>query len=223
MGLTLRWLLIFHFDNENDIWDFSDLERAIVTLPLDKIKAVYDFLQNDLIRVFSDLDVGTTPSGESTSMLDRLEARPVNRYTGCSKLVAHISEKHNVKIEIDIMDPAYQKFYKQLAELPKITREFYYVILLRSEYVYRFDTLAVREPLFRRLLNIPQTRYREELKLLEAYELAYFIDLGEEDYWIVLYKEFNKEPCLLNMMEYIEDEGFDKKTIFVDLDFTWFS
>ncbi|ULO04852.1 SMEK domain-containing protein [Paenibacillus sp. 19GGS1-52] len=107
-----------HFEIENDIWDFGDLERAIVSLPLDKIKSTYDFLQSNLIRVFSDLDVGTTPSGEATSMLDQLEPRPVNKYMGCSNLVTHINEKHRVNLRIDDMNPSYQMFYNQLAELP---------------------------------------------------------------------------------------------------------
>jgi hypothetical protein len=222
-GISPELAANLHFEIANDIWDFGDLERAIVSLPLDKINSIYNFLQSNLIRVFSDLDVGTTPSGESTSMLDQLEPRPVNKYMGCSSLVAHINEKHGVNLEIDVMNPSYQMFYDQLAKLPKITREFYYALLSRSEFDSGSETYGVREPLIRRLLNISQTRYNEEIKLLEAYNLANLIELNEDDYWIMLEAKFKKEPCLVDMMEYIEEKGFDLKKIFVDLDFTCFS
>lgn len=91
-GINAELATDLSFDPKNDIWDFSDLERTIVSLPVEKLKDVYDILQNNLMRVFSDMDVGTTPSGESTSMLEVFEQRPANQYTGCSTLVEHINK-----------------------------------------------------------------------------------------------------------------------------------
>lgn len=210
------------FNIVNDIWDFGDLERDIVSLSLEKIKSIYDFLQRDLIRIFSDLDVGTTPSGEAASMLDLIEPRPVNQYVGCSSLIAYISEKHRVDLKIDEMNPSYQMFYNQLAELPRITREFYYAILLRSEYVTNRETFGVRELLIRRIVKIPEMRFNEELNLLEAYHLAHSLELNENEYWILLTAAFNKQPCLADMIDYIEDKKLDLKKVFVDLDFSCF-
>jgi len=178
-GINPELAANLQFVIEKDIWDFGDLDRAIVILPLDKIKSLYDFLQSNLIRVFSDLDVGTTPSGEATSMLDQLEPRPVNKYMGCSSLVAHINEKHGVNLMIEDKNPAYQMFYNQLAELPKITREFYYALLSRSTFVPDRETYGVRETLIRRLLNISETRFKEEFNLPMAYDLAYLLELNE--------------------------------------------
>ncbi|MEC0371097.1 hypothetical protein ABET22_04675 [Paenibacillus chibensis] len=221
-GINIELAADLHFVAENDIWDFIDLERAIVTLSLAKIKVIYDFLQSDLIRIYSDLDVGYTPSGESTSMLDQLEPRPERRYTGCSSLIAFVNEKQNVNLEIEDKDVAYQTFYAQLAELPKITREFYFANLDRSEYLASWESYGVREPLLRRVLNISKTRFQEELKLLEAYHLA-SLNEYDDDLWIILNGSFNKEPVLVDMIEYIEEKGFNEKQIFVDLDFTCFS
>ncbi|OAB35653.1 hypothetical protein PMSD_12955 [Paenibacillus macquariensis subsp. defensor] len=156
-------------------------------------------------------------------MLEQLEPRPVNKYMGYSNLVAHINEKHGVDLRIDDMNPSYQMFYNQLAELPKITREFYYALLSRSTFVPSRETYGVRELLIRRLLNISQTRFKEEFNLLVAYNLAYLMELNEDDDWILLVATFKDEPCLVNMMEFYEVKPFDLKKIFVDLDFTCFS
>lgn len=209
-----------HFEVKDHIWDFGDLERDIVTSSLEKIKDVYDFFQSNLIRVFSDLDVGTTPSGESTSILDQLEPRPDHRYHGCGSLIAYINEKYSVDVKPEDKNPAYRKLYTQLSELPKITREFYYAVLSKSEYVPSRETYGVRETLLRRFLNIPSKSFKEEIMLLEAYGLAKYYELHESDYWIMLQAIFENELCLPDMIDYIRDMGYDLKQVFVDLDFT---
>lgn len=121
------------------------------------------------------------------------------------------------------MDPAYECFYKKLSELPRITREFYYAALSRSIFVPETETYGVREPLIRRLLNISQTMFKEEIQLLKAYKLASVSELQENEYWIILTETFNNELILADIMGFIEDKELDLKKIFVDLDFTCFS
>ncbi|MDN4603904.1 MULTISPECIES: SMEK domain-containing protein [Paenibacillus] len=208
------------FVAENDIWDFNDLERILLTLPVEKVKQVYDLLQSDLIRLFSDFEIGTTPSGESTSLLDRLEQRPTYLYNGCERLVEHINQKETVSLNIPIINEAFNRLIKQLSELPRITREFFYALLVRSEYVKGKDALGIRETLIRRLLPISETRFNEELDLLSAYDLAYLEEVNDNDYRILFSGVCLNEHCLLNLLHYTRDNDYDLKSIIVNLDFS---
>lgn len=219
-GINSQVASNLQFSSKDDIWDFSDLERAILNLPHEKIKEVYDLLQSDLLRLFSDLDVGSTPSGEETTILNRVEQRPTIQYNGCASIVAHINEKHGVQLAPQEMEGAFQNLYARLTELPRITREFFFALLSRSEFIENRGVYGVRDLLIRRIINISTTKFSEELKLLEAYNLVGIVDLDERDYWIMFQGVCSEENCLVELMEYIQDKSYDLKEIFVDLNFS---
>lgn len=208
------------FEVDKDIWDFGDVERDVITLPLEKIKLLYELLQSNLIRLFSDLETGTTPSGEQTTMLSRLERRPVPFYDGCGSLVAYINQKYEGNLTIQELDEAFQNFYSHLAELPKITREFFYALLSRSEYIESMDSIGTREILIKRVLSISEMRFEEELKLLNAYDIGDRYEVHEDEYWILFRGICKNEHCLWNLIEYVEDNNLDLKPIIVDLNFS---
>lgn len=210
------------FDIKRDIWDFGVVERDIITLPLEKIKLVYDLLQSDLIRLFSDLETGSTPSGEQTSILSQLESKPDPQYAGCGSMVTFINQKYSGALSTQEMDSAFLKFHTQLTELPKITREFFFALLSRSIYHEDRDSMGIREILIKRLLGISEMRFAEELKLLSIFDLSVRVDLDfeETDVWILFRGVCIEEHCLVNMMEYIRAKEYDLKKVIVDLDFT---
>lgn len=205
-----------------DILDFNDIEQKIVSLPVEEINKVYDFLSKELIRVYSELGADETPSGESTSILSHVETKPMFSYSNCRAFVKHINTKHDVTLDEQQHDKAIRNLFKSMMELPKITREFFYALVSRAEFSKKHDMYVVRDEVMKRVIQIPDRRYYEELQLLEDFDLVQYSD--EERY--INYIKFaglcHEEQCLSNILEFTNDNNIDSKKVFIDLDFSVF-
>jgi hypothetical protein len=197
-----------------------------VGLPINKIKDIYEFLSENLIRVYSDLNLDETPTGESTSLLTALEIKPLYTYSNCNALIKFIEEENDVSIDAkgqkDI-DEALKNLFTGLINLPKITREFFFALVSKSTHNSHYDLMAVSDESMRRFLNIPNKRYNEELRLLEKSDL---IDYSEEErfYHLIRLKGLpSKEYTLINILEFAKTKDIRLEKILIDLDFSCFS
>lgn len=208
--------------SEDNILDINDLEKGILSLPVEKIKEVYDFLSISLIKVYGELGFDSTPSGESASLLDRVEAIPEYAFLNCNKIQQTQKERYNEmfsQVEMGNINYSCKELFKALKRLPRVTREFFYVVAYRAEEVGLYYDLIARDEIIKRLIKIDQNRYYEEISILEEADLL--VRYEEEAYhYILKITGICKENlCLYHILDTSKHLNLSLKDIIVDLNF----
>ncbi|WP_341285391.1 SMEK domain-containing protein [Priestia megaterium] len=212
-----------NFNEIEDILDFQDLESKIVSLPVEKIKVVYDFLQENLVRVYSDLGFDETPNGESTSMLGSIEKKPKYEFSNCDLLIRYLKadagELSNQ--EIDDFNEAFKRFVNVLMSLPKITREFFYALVDRTGDPDTNGNFELDDEMMRRFLHISEHRYNQELRILSDKDLISYDQLDNYHHTILIGGPAADE-FVLTYIKYAAEKGdnIKLKDILVDLKFS---
>ncbi|MED2737161.1 SMEK domain-containing protein [Bacillus toyonensis] len=208
--------------SEKDIIDINDLEKDIVSLPVEGIKKVYDFLDKELIKMYGELGFESSPSGEDTSILPSVEVVSEANFINCNKIALAIKELHNNEMspeEMQELNNATQKLFEKLKKLPRITREFYYVVVNRSEYKWNYSAYSARDEIIKRIIKIPEYRYCEEISLLNE---AGMLSCDQEDDFhinLVLNGTANECACIDQIIETARHLKLSLKEIIVDLKF----
>lgn len=213
------------FDFKRDIIDIHDVEKEILALPVEKIQIVYEFIKRDLIRVYSEFQLDTTPAGERVSILSGVETVPEIEFNNCNKLVTY----NNLLGGVTVENPFQEEFalnlneyckeiFNILIKLPRITREAFYVIVERSE--IDGTDLYVRDELIKRIINVPMKRYYEEVSLLEENGLISVLDYEPNKWVIKPGKVCNKEDILYFIVTACKYYKLSLKEILVDLNFS---
>ncbi|OOZ99818.1 hypothetical protein BHL51_12890 [Bacillus cereus] len=208
--------------SEKDIIDINDLEKDILSLPVERIKEVYDFLDTSLIKMYGELGFDSTPSGEDVSILPRVEGVPNTTFVNCNKIVSVQKELHGSDMDLNDMwdiNKAVRKLFEQLKKFPRITREFYYVVVSRSEWDRIMSTYFVRDEIIKRIIKISEKRYYEEISLLQEAHLLSYDQEGEFHFKLVLDGYSRDADCLYYIIEAANHLNLSLKEILVDLKF----
>ncbi|EJQ11754.1 hypothetical protein IE3_03215 [Bacillus cereus BAG3X2-1] len=209
--------------SEENIIDINDLEKAIVSLSVEGIKKVYEFLDSQLIKMYGELGFDSTPSGEDTSLLSSVETVPETTFVNCNKIALVQKEKHNSKmdpVQMQEVNEASRNLFEQLKRLPRITREFYYVVVSRSEWDKVSYSYYARDEIIKRVIRIPENRYYEEISLLQE---VHILNLTEkDDYFKHLRLDGHSKvaDCLYYILEASNHYDLSLKEILVELKFS---
>lgn len=212
------------FDINNDIIDFYDLERDILTLQVAKVQEIYDFMNREVIRLYSELEVENTPTGEKTSILKGVENIPEIEFENCKKILDYHDyifkdedkTDKDSKFAIEINEVC-KELFETLKKLPRITRETFYILLDRAD--TNGTIYSVRDELIKRIINVPMQRYYEELSLLEDSKLIQIDDDEPIKRIIDLVGPCIKADCLWYIVETAKHFDLNLKEILVDLNF----
>lgn len=213
-----------NFDESEDILDFQDIESKILSLSIEKIKQVYEFLEDNLIRLYSDLGVDETPDRESTSILSSLEINPAYTFSNFELLYRYIeneAERAITEKEKEIFNKAFKEFVNVLSSLPKITREFFYALFYKAGDADLYGNFELDDEMMRRFLHIDEHRYNQELRILVDKQLINYEEEETYHHTITIAGSAAKEFVLHYIKKVAEnEEGIDLKEILVDLKFS---
>jgi hypothetical protein len=217
----------FKFDGSN-IWDINYLLTKVISLPLDRIKSLYDLISKDLIRVKIELEIPDENGHFPTSLSDYAEKIPSPVVNECCKYAEYIKEiSENDSINPESLAAGLECFSKKLLKLPRITREFLCYLLENKEenisnmhecYEVNYDKIT-------RLLY----RYSDidgEIKLLEFYKFStmYLAESNAEVSKIRIYYGVTNiggiEYCLSDIVSFADKYNISYKKVFVCLDFS---
>ncbi|MFP7486367.1 SMEK domain-containing protein [Priestia filamentosa] len=214
-----------NFNDKDDIMDFQDLESKILSLSLEKIKGVYDFLKENLVRVYSDLGFDETPDGESVTIMPAIEKKPEFKFSNCNLLIKHLKvdagNTYTKKMEMEFND-AFERFTKVLMSLPKITREFFYALVYRTEEVDTHGNFELDDETMRRFLHISEERYNQELRILKDKNLVSYDEIDEFHHTITIGGPAADEFVLESIKVVTDREGIDLRDILIALRFSLF-
>lgn len=207
---------------EKDIIDIYDLEKEILSLePLD-MKNVHKFLDESLIKFYGELGFDSTPSGESVSLLDSVETMPELVFTNCNKIVQTQRELYNETVppkEMERINMSCEVLFNTLKRLPRVTREFFYVVADRAEVAGRYSDLIARDEIIKRLIKIDEKRYYEEISILEEVDLLVRLEEENFHYILKLTGPCRENLCLFHILESSRHLNLSIKDIIVDLNF----
>jgi hypothetical protein len=212
-----------NFDESEDILDFQDIESKILSLSIEKIKQVYEFLEENLIRVYGDLGVDETPDGESTSILPSLENNPVYTFSNIELLYSYLESDSGSSLTEDIKEDfnnAFNEFVNVLISLPKITREFFYALVYKAGDVDFHGNFELDDEMMRRFLHINDHRYNQELRILDGKKLIMYEEQDKYHHTITICGSAAKNFVLYYIKVAAIKEGIDLKEILVDLKFS---
>ncbi|MFZ3196052.1 MAG: hypothetical protein WA181_07615, partial [Bacillus mycoides] len=216
LAKKLKW-------SERDIIDIYDIEKEILSLKPLKMKEVYKFLDESLIKFYGELGFDSTPSGEDTSLLSSVEIVPATTFVNCNKIALVQKEKYDSTMDptqMQEVNEASRKLFEILKRLPRITREFYYVVVSRSEWHKIAGAYYARDEIIKRVIRIPEDRYYEEISMLQE---VHILNLCEEDVYhksLMLDGYCKAADCLYYIIEAANHYDLSLKEILVELKFS---
>ncbi|QSV63226.1 MAG: SMEK domain-containing protein [Dolichospermum sp. DL01] len=145
------------FKKEN-IWDINKICQKAIILPLDTLQSIHQYIKQEVVRVKIELEIPNQEGEFSTSIKNYIEPIAKPKFHENALKVYHeyhITKLKNEGLEaddyysIDDIIQAFDFLSKELAKLPRITREFYAFLLERrdensldtssSKFFYRFN------------------------------------------------------------------------------------
>lgn len=123
------------FDPEKDIWDFTEVARLVLALPLDRVQAVHEVVRKNTARFLVDLEVPDEQGHYQTNGYDKWEARPQQQCGDGTAFLRFYEETFGVLNDAEKSDlqQALPRLARKLSRLPRITREFLATLIERRE------------------------------------------------------------------------------------------
>lgn len=119
----------FEFDLTKTVIDVNDLLMAIVPLEIDQLRAVYDYVSKETVRLRADLEVSDEGGAFKTTLADKLEKRQESQISDCTRFHALgqlDGTVFDLRSEISVIA-------RRLQKLPRLTREFLAYMIENAE------------------------------------------------------------------------------------------
>lgn len=123
------------FDENADIWDFTDVARMALGLPLDQLQGVHGYVRQNTVRMLVELEVPDEKGVCPTNGYDLWEVRPPLQVGDGSAYIAFYQRRYNTldDAEQDELLDALPELARKLRRLPRLTREFLATLIERRE------------------------------------------------------------------------------------------
>lgn len=210
-----------------DIWDYTDLCRALVNLPLDKLQGLHQMVSQQVARVKIELEIPNEDGTYASGIEQYAESIPKERISDLKKFTALVHDQTGASDE-EVLE-FIQTFVSDLKQLPRITREIYeYMWIRRDTKLHNSissERYKISHPKLERLLE----RYRNlegDLRLLSTARLIttyYPSETADGDCFHVLQE--GKASGMLDgyglqfLEEFMTANAIASKKVFVSLDF----
>lgn len=224
--LTDEFVTRANFKIEN-VWDYTDLCRSLVNLPLDKLQSLHQIVTKQIARVKIELEIPAQDGTYATGIEQFAEAIPRERLSDLKKFTQF------VQADSGATEEEVRKFITTLVadlkELPRITREVFEFMWSRRDKQSHSgygtgDHFKMTDERLRRLLTYKDLD-GDLLLLIEAGFLDHWgpQELGENKRFFVL-SEGDASSMLDGYGQYFLDtymtkNGIVPKKVFVSLDF----
>ncbi|WP_353932867.1 SMEK domain-containing protein [Okeanomitos corallinicola TIOX110] len=232
-----------NFKKEN-IWDINTICKEVIDLPLDKLQSIHQYIKKEVIRVKIELEIPNQDGEFATNIKNYIEPIAKPKFNENSLKVYYEYYIHNNfggdDYSMDDIKQAFDFLAKELAKLPRITREFYAFLLERMDenslqeahggkFYYRFN-----EDRLRRIC-----RYNDidgEIRLLTKHEFIswdnpipideeYYTGWTESSYRIYIpgdSKSYIFKNFIVDLVDFIDNKNIGYQKPIVNLDFSSF-
>jgi hypothetical protein len=196
-------------------------------LPIDVLQTIYNYLRAELARVRIELEIPDADGKYPTNVADYIEAIPKPQMSNLTKFNFYLKDAAGVAEPIETTREIFGRLSANLAQLPRITREFLTVMVERRETENRrgshaTDRVEINGDKLERI-----SRYHDtdgELRVLQAY---HFVSLdepdipGESHHWRIVFPGTPKD-FEVNFLDYAETNHIPLNRPLVSLDFSAF-
>lgn len=213
----------------DDIWDIDDLCKQTVSLPLEKLNALYKRIQSDLTRIRIDLEIPDADGNYATSLdsyVERIPKPQLSTFTAYNTYHSKRVSEYEYTASED--KEHFKELSDRLSNLPRITREFYAFLLERREkdekqipmsmstesVVFNIDKLE-------RVCKIPDLK--GELNILDKAGLVDpHWEADDNLYFVRIFALPKVNGFIFELIDYIEENNISYKKPIVSLDFSDF-
>ncbi|KMQ18029.1 SMEK domain-containing protein [Bacillus mycoides] len=204
---------------EDNIWDIIDLLQRINSLTALQMKKVDDFLKDEIINVYRGIE-----SEEGSGLLKETQTLI---FTNCKAMVQYqesmadwleINEEEEKEMEEEI-----RALMNVLSSLPPVTIEFFYALVVKSEYIGKFDEMRVDYDVMKRFVKLTEKEYCEELDILKANDLISFDTDFDDKTTICLSSRRRKSTALNNITDFVKAKNIDLEDVLVKFDLSSFA
>lgn len=218
----------FNFEKDSNILDLNDIYKKIITLSIDRLKKIEKLVKKDIAKVQAELELPDEDGNYDTTLFNKLELKPKKEFHNVYKLHDFLNEGEEYWIHINkyprqIFRDEFQKLYNKLKSLPRITREFYSILIEESETTGDSSYYKIRYEKLIRVLSLSKQNINEEISLLTEKNLISFYDESKFERNIIFEGILGEEYLLLYIMEFITKNNLDIRSIFVNLNFNGFA
>ncbi|WP_373168086.1 SMEK domain-containing protein [Bacteroides cellulosilyticus] len=197
------------FEKDTDIEDINSLLRAIVVLDSEPLNSLYCLFNREFRQVTIELEEPDREGNYETSLYNQLERIPDKHPQNARKLTEFYGEPV-------IMDDLLE-LYRNLASVPRITREFLAIIADRGERSangYRILPLTLKHS-----LHLSENELWGEIYILENANLLDSDETFDDfDNPIIFLKLKGSE--LNGLVDWAKQSDYNLRTLFTILDFT---
>ncbi|MEQ8852903.1 SMEK domain-containing protein [Gimesia sp.] len=214
------------FFSRDNIWDINTLAKKLIDLELDTLHTIYNYIVRECTKVLIELEIPNTDGEYPTSLINLIEVIPRPKISDFSFLFQYLEENNfdppcSREEVITIMT----EYSECLSKLPRITREFYSILMERREQGSFEDSLRVNLNRINRYCENTPIIVREELIMLQEYDL---IRINIPDYEEAAYEspyiyiDEQKYSTLSYIVDFIEAGNLSFQRAIVFLDFSDF-
>ncbi len=211
---------------EDDVLDVDDLCKLAMDLPLNRLQSLFEHVRSETARVKIELEVPDEEGKYPTTVDDYIEKIPQPKMSDFARYAAseQVAEMDLTKEDVE---KEFHAFAVELAKLPRITREFFAVLIERRDHDVKRrlsgdEPFRVNADRLRRISQYPDAA--GELRILEAHG---FVDYDEPDppgtsaHWQL---SFPGTSNFFHRMvdEFLKDQKLSWRRPIVDLDFSSF-
>ncbi|MEN5136986.1 MULTISPECIES: SMEK domain-containing protein [unclassified Pseudomonas] len=220
-----------NFDPEKDIIDLTDLARKVVGLELECIKSLHRLVQDQMSKVRIEFQVPDKDGNYETSGFALWEALPSPQlgdgYKFASWEISTHSPTEPTQDDIEAAKEAIEALSKRLHKLPRVTREFFAVLLERSD--YQNQRFRESRSLFLTTVEKTYPDAKSELDLLLTQNLIQIdYDPAPHDFEgrvppeIEIWMGLGHEGMRLGFFDFIMEKKLSLRRVVVELDFSAF-
>lgn len=201
-----------NFNESNNIMDLNDISKKIMDLSIEKLFDLKKFIEENVGKVKIEFELPDNEGNYETSMYNYLENSTKESFNGLNKLYENtpIQDDELKKIELE-----FENIIMKLKKLPRLTREFFSIVLERStehsgKPSLRIDTL-------KRILNYSEIN--TEISLLCENNLLSTntdTDINNFKYEFI----YVQNEILCDLLDYSRTNKININKYIVELDFS---
>jgi hypothetical protein len=201
-----------NFDASNNIMDLNDISKKIMDLSIEKLFDLKKFIEENVGKVKIEFELPDEEGNYETSMYNYLEDSAKESFNGLNKLYEDTPIKDD---ELKVIELKFKYIIMQLKNLPRLTREFFSIVLERS--IEHSGKPSLRIDKLKRILNYSEI-YTEISLLCENNFLSTNTDIDKNDFEY----EFIYVPneILWDLLEYSRKNKININKYIVELDFS---